>query len=114
MSEFITLNDAVVMTRDFKNNAEVILGPIYQNLNLLPINETFDKDQVISMLNNNGCTGLRIYYGMDSTKKLHALLVGVDSENKDILPENDEAGNFILERADRNPPDPTPSSPLNP
>jgi hypothetical protein len=114
MSEFIGLTEATLMTRDFKTNREIILGTIYQNQDLLPFNETFDKDQVISMLNNSGCVGMRIYYGMDTGKKVHALLVGVDSENKDILPENDEAGNFILERSNRVPPGPNPpSSPLN-
>ena len=114
MSEFIPLYDAVVMTRDFKTNREVILGPIYQNLDLIPYNETFEKNKILDMLGNPDCVGMRIYYGMDTTKKLHALLVGVDSQNKDILPENDDTGNFILERSDRNPPDATPTSPLNP
>lgn len=114
MSEFIGLPEATIMTGAFKTNREVILGTTYQNLDLLPFNETFDKDQVISMLNNSGCVSMRIYYGMDDGKKVHALLVGVDSENKDILPENDDPGNFILERSNRVPPSPTPpSSPLN-
>ena len=114
MSDFITLTEAVTMTRNFKSNREAILGSIYQNLDLLPYNETFEKDQIISMLDNPDCIGLRIYYGMDTTKKLHAILVGVDSENKDILPENDDPGNYIIERGERKPPVVTPTSPLNP
>lgn len=114
MSEFIGITEAAGMTSQFKTNRNVILGSGYQNLDLLPINETFTKTQVISMLDNTGCEGLRVYYGMDAENKLHVLLVGVDSENKDILPENEEPGNFILERGVRNPPTPTPSSLLNP
>jgi hypothetical protein len=114
MSEFIALTEAVGMTRDFKTNRETILGTGYQNQDLLPFNETFEKDKIIDMLNNSGCVGMRLYYGMDSGKKIHALLVGIDSEGKDILPENDDPGNYILERSNRVPPGPTPpSSPLN-
>ena len=113
MSEFIGLTEAAEMHRDFKNFRDVILGPVYQNLDLLPFCETFEKDKILSMLANNDCVAMRVYYSMDANKQLHALLVGVNSENKDILPENDDAGNFILERASRNPPTPVPSSPLN-
>ena len=66
------------------------------------------------MLNNPGCENMRVYYGMDSNKKIHVLLVGVDDSDKDILPVDDEAGNFILERSRRVPPyQAAPSSPLN-
>jgi hypothetical protein len=113
MSDFIDLNEASVMTRTFRGIKEQILGIGYQGLEILPFCETFDAGQVQDMLSNNGCIGLRVYYGMDSNKKIHAILVGVDNEGKDILPEDDNAGNFILERGERNPPTPPPTSPLN-
>ena len=113
MSDFIELSEAEVMTRDYRGIKEQILLAGYQNLGILPVCETFDAAQVRDMLSNNDCVGLRVYYGMDSAKKIHTILVGVNSENKEILPENNEIGNFILERGDRTPPAQIPSSPLN-
>ena len=113
MSAFIDLTEAGEMTRTFRGIKEDILGTVYQNLKILPICETFDAAQVQDMLSNNGCVELRVYFGMDAAKKISAILVGVDSAGKDILPENDDAGNFIIERGTRCPDNCPPTSPLN-
>ena len=113
MSDFIVLSEAIDMTRLFRGMKESILHGDYQGLQILPQCETFDAAQVKSMLGNTNCVGMRIYYGMDENKKIHGILVGVDNEGKDILPENEQAGNYILERGIRCPDNCPPTSPLN-
>ena len=65
MSAFISLTEAVQMTTDYRNNRESILATAYQGQNILAICETFDKAQVLQLLNETGCEKLRVYYGMD-------------------------------------------------
>ena len=113
MSEFIDLTEGSGMTRNFRKDKENILDAQYQNLDILPICETFDAAQVISMLGNNGCVSLRIYYGMDSEMKVHAILVGADIDGNDMLPPVGKIENFILERGERCPFKCPPTSPLN-
>lgn len=119
MSAFISLTEAVQMTTDYRNNRESILATAYQGQNILAICETFDKAQVLQLLNETGCEKLRVYYGMDGSKKVHSILVGVDGDDKDILPssnsltstEGDEE--LILEKAFRCPETCPPDSELN-
>ena len=48
--------------------------------------ETFERAAIDVLLKKPGCTGLRVYFGMNPDLKVHAIIVGVDSDNKDILP----------------------------
>ena len=113
MSNFIDLNQAVTMTTDFRTDMENILDQQYKGLDILAICETFDKGQVKSLLDQTTCVALRVYFGMDENKKIHTILVGVDDDDKDILPYQNETGDFILEEAKRTPPFSVPTSPLN-
>ena len=113
MSQFIDLAEAAAMTKEFRSEKENILDTNFKNLDILPVCETFDAAQVVSMLKNPECTGLRIYYGMDEHNKIHAILVGVNSEDEDILPPSDEPENYILERSRRCPMYCPPPSGLN-
>lgn len=106
----ISLAAAATMTKRYRDNLAVVLASGYSQV--LPLNETFSKTAVNGLLNNTGCEGLRIYYGMDESLNVHAILVGVNEENEDILPEENGEGE-ILEDSQRCPPICPPSSPLN-
>lgn len=82
MGKFISLANAKEMTNRYQNERENILNSSYQNKDILAISETLEKDQLEK---------LRIYYGMDSLLKVHAILVAVDKENQDIIIQNEDA-----------------------
>jgi hypothetical protein len=86
MNHFISLSTATAMTTRFRNNRESILKTEYQNQNLLPIAETFDKAAFEILIDKPEATALRIYYGMDENLKIHAIIVAVNQDNEDILP----------------------------
>jgi hypothetical protein len=105
MSHFITLAEASAMTARYRNYKEAILDTNYKGNDTLPNHETFDAEEILTILNQNGCKSLRIYYGMNPEEyKTHAILVGVNEENEDMLPANEEASNTqIAERGFRCP-----------
>lgn len=74
------------MTTRFRNHRENILKTEYEDQNILPFSETFDRAAFDALLNEQGAQGLRIYYGMDENLKIHTIIVGVDENNEDILP----------------------------
>ena len=114
MSQLITLEQAVEMTTRFRDEKEGILDTEYQNENILANSETFQRGVIDQVLEQSGCTGLRVYYGMDEELRVHAILVGVNSSNADILTlmENDQP--LIVEDGTRCPEDCPPTSDLNP
>lgn len=112
MSQFISLTEAENMTALYRAQKEAILDANYQSQDILAICETFDKADVETVLGHSGCEGLRIYYGMDEHLKVHAILVGVNEENEDMLPPESEDP-YLLERGLRCPDMCGPESPLN-
>jgi len=118
MSQFIPLQEAVAMTELYRNQKDVILSPSHKGQNILALCETFDRETIDAILAQPGCASLHIYYGMDKELKVHAILVGADSEGQDILgikkegKEGDDGG-LIAERAIRCPEECPPPSPLN-
>jgi hypothetical protein len=86
MSQFISLTQAVTVTTAYRNQKENILATAYQNQGILPICESFDKSQVQALLNKTNAAGIRVYYGMDESLKVHAVIVAYDSNNADIIP----------------------------
>jgi hypothetical protein len=110
MSHQISLEQAIEMTTSFRENKELILDAQYQGLGLLPLSETFDRTAIDILLAQSDCEKVRLYYGMDTSQKLHAIIVGVDSNDEDILPETDH---LIIETGVRCPPQCPPVSPLN-
>lgn len=110
----ITLAIAEDMTALYRQNREAVLAEDYQNKEILALNETFPASEVEDVLKQTGCVGLRIYYGMDENQKVHAILVGVNSSDEDILPSSStEVNSNILEQAIRCPQVCPPPSSLN-
>lgn len=113
----ISLQKAVEMTTRYRREKETILASQYQEQNILPNSETFNRAGIEKLLAETNCAGIRIYYGMDETLKSHAILVGVNKANEDILPlsSNSLSGTDepILEEGQRCPDICPPKSPLN-
>ena len=111
---FIPLAEAITMTSTFRKQKELILNPIYQGKNILPICETFDRTLFDSILLQPGCAGIRLYFAMDNLLKIHAVMVGVNENNEDMLPSNEMDNTIqIIEEGTRCPDNCPPSSSLN-
>lgn len=99
------------MVRRYKQHHEAILAPAHREKEILPFSEKFNRQAMDALLAKPGCVAIRIYYGMDEALKVHAILVGVDAGNKDILPvfthperSGDDATDDIAQRGMRCPP----------
>lgn len=86
MSHKISLSEAIAMTSLYRNHRNDILKPEYEDENILCISETFDRSVIDALLREPDCQFLRIYYGMSEDFKIHAIIVGADSNGADILP----------------------------
>lgn len=69
----ITLADASKMTADFRSKFPNETRSYYYS-------DTVFKD----LLAQRGCVGIRIYNGLDASGVMHAILVGVDSNDNDL------------------------------
>lgn len=111
----ISLNDAADMTTRFRNNKSTVLNSSYSSV--LCDSETFNIEDVRTLLETSGAAGMRIYYGMDENYNVHAIMVAVDEEGNDILPEENSSITtdpiVIIEQGIRCPPTCPDSSPLN-
>lgn len=91
VNHFIPLNEAKAMTALYRAEKENILAPAYQGQNILSICETFNRAEFDYVLAQTGCVGLRVYFGMTEQLKVKVIVVGVDADNKDILPSSQAA-----------------------
>lgn len=85
MSKFISLSEAKKMISLYQNEQENILKDGFQNKQILATSELIDKEKLEKILKIPGCNNIRIYYGMDSTLKIHSILVAVDEKGQDII-----------------------------
>lgn len=91
----ISLTEAAELTRNYRNASASIVVSALSGLKA----EAFGKQAILSVLNQNGCTGIRFYFGLESLPPAFTLVaVGVDLNGNDILP------GVILEHANRCPP----------
>lgn len=108
MSEFITLTEARGMTRSYQQRRTALTEQTLPE-HTLPICETFEKEQVLKLLSQPDCTGLRAYFGLDAEDRVKLVLVGVNSKDEDMYQGTDS----LLDRAGRCPSVCPPDSPLN-
>ena len=122
MNQFIPLDQARQMTALYRAQKEGILSSVFRGHDLLSICETFDAQALLSVLNTPGCASLRIYFGMNDDFKVHAILVGVNENDEDMLPQtlsnslrasSNGTTTGIIENGIVCPPTCPPSSPLN-
>ena len=114
----ITLESAIQMTALYRQQKETILTDAFKGKDILPLSETLDRAAIESLLNHPDCTSIRIYYGMKEDNKVHAVLVGVNSEDEDLLPGSESSAKsddepVIVDESYRCPPFCPKESPLN-
>jgi len=73
-NHFITLEQATLLVKNFQNS--VPEGSI--------VGEYFGRDAIFSILNQERCVGLRIYYGRNDDGTPVFVLVGVDGSGGDM------------------------------
>lgn len=111
---FISLGAATVLTSSMRTQQNIILNPAYQGIGVIPVCETFNRSLIDAVLQQEGCTGLRLYQALDASLKLVTVIVGVDQNNADMLPSPKGDNNYqIIEQGQRCPDDCPPPSPLN-
>lgn len=113
----IPLDTAKKMTAKFRAKKTEIIAEPYRSKNILPQAETFDRSAFDTVLSLPECVALRIYYGLDDNDGLHAIIVGVNANNEDILPDTSDTSSIsnvvIIEEGKTCPPYCAPDSPLN-
>jgi hypothetical protein len=110
----ISLDTAIKMTTLYRAQRNRILGLEYQNRDLLPLSETFDRSAFDRLLAQPNCAAVRMYYGMDENLQVHAVVVGVNANDQDILPTPDAPEAEILDVSKLCPPLCPVTSLLNP
>lgn len=85
-NHFISLAEAKEMTARYRDEKENILAPEYQGKDILLTCETFNREAFDALLAEEGCAGIRIYFGMTPEKQVRVIAVAVDADNNDILP----------------------------
>ena len=83
----ISLKEAQDMTAKFRSERNSILDPEYRDRDILPICETFDRGPFDQLLGLANCASIRIYFGMNVDSQVRAIIVAVDSNGDDILPD---------------------------
>ena len=63
-----------------------ILKEEFQDTAVLPTCETFERAALDQLLSQEGCVGIRIYFGMDEDLNVTLAIVGVDENDTDIQP----------------------------
>ena len=112
-NNLISLNEAISLTKRYRENKRQILAEEYRDMDVLAIAETYDREAFDKLLATPGCTGVRVYYGMSADTQVKAVIVAVNAQNDDILPTNAAGDVVILDQSWRCPPSCPAASPLN-
>src|SRR5215471_4000639 len=73
----IPLNDAKRYVQSFRNR--------FVNEASFKKAILFDASDVSAILSQQGCTGLRVYFGINDSNNMTAILVGVDATGTDMI-----------------------------
>jgi hypothetical protein len=120
MIHSITLQQAIDMTTLFRDQLNNIVNPRYIGQDIIARCETFDRTIIDAILAETGCVKLRVYSGLNADLHLKVIIVGVDDQDKDILPTAARLADgeeiYIAEEGISCPPycRPDPNPPLNP
>jgi len=115
MNNVITLKQAIEMTTAFRKQ----IGGLAPKLPI-PICETFERAAIDQILAQPGCVKIRIYAALNQNLEFRSIIVGVDANDKDMLPSSTTAlagtvgDNTISEDGITCPPYCPPPSDLNP
>lgn len=86
INHFVSVDSALVWTRNFQNQYQSIIdGKHIGDTAFLPITETFNLKIVDSIIAQPSTIGLRIYLGLKSDNKVHVILAGVDANGRDAI-----------------------------
>lgn len=88
-NHFISLSAARTMKTLYLAEKENILDSAYRQQGILSTSETFNREPFDTVLALEGCVGLRVYFGMEESYKVKVIIVGVNEDNSDILPEEE-------------------------
>ena len=106
----IPLAQAIEMTQKYRLGNETILEPVMRNMDILPLSETFNREDFDKLLSQESCEGIRLYYGMDAELKVHIIAVGVNRSNEDLI---GDSNSIVIENGLRCPANCPPASALN-
>ena len=109
-TNFISLQDARDMATAYRSQKEIMLKTNLQNQGILPICETFGRAAFDTILSDTNCVKVRVYLALLDSK-VRIMVVGVNSNDEDILPSGTE--DKIIEQGTRCPTSCPPASPLN-
>ena len=76
------------LTSKYEKNKDSILKKKFHGKAILPTCETFDRAAFDQLLSQDGCVGVRIYFGMDEESNVKLVVVGVDKHNHDTISSN--------------------------
>ena len=84
----ISLDRLKELTTHYEKNKTKILKDEFHGNGTLPTCETFERAAFDQLLAQEGCVGIRIYYGMDEESNVKLVAVAVDKNDQDILNSN--------------------------
>lgn len=122
MNHSISLKQAIDYVTRFRTRKKDLFKPEHVENNVLPTSETFDRAAIDKLLSHPKCVKLRIYNGMSEDLNVRMVIVGVDENDQDILPLNenkllngddDDDEPIIVDEGLRCPPVCPPPSPLH-
>src|SRR4051812_48197988 len=83
-SHLITLQEAIAMNALYRKCKDGILTPTTPKT-VLATCETFNREDFDTLLAQPDCVGVRVYYGMHDNMDISAVIVGVNSNNEDMI-----------------------------